>query len=76
MKNIKITKMRREKKNTLWKKKYRYFPKGVSECGKKKYSRKKKYRYSAKGVSEWVEYLFQEKKIRQLWQRVTTTYVL
>ena len=31
-----------EKKNTLGKKKYRCSPKGVSECGKKKYSRKKK----------------------------------
>ena len=41
MKNIKITKMRREKKYTL-EKKTRYFPKGVSECGKKKIQPEKK----------------------------------
>ena len=66
MKHIKITKIGREKKNTLWKKKYRDLPKGVSECGKKKIHPEKKYRCSARGVSEWVEYLFQGKKIRHL----------
>ena len=38
----------------------------MSESGKK-YSRKKKYPCPAKGVIEWLYYLFQEKKIRDLW---------
>ena len=56
-----------EKKNTHGKKKYRCSPKGVSECGKKNTAGKKKYRCPAKGVSEWLYYLFQGKKIRDLW---------
>ena len=47
-----VTKNMPEKKNTPGKKKYRWTQKGVSECGKKKYSRKKKI--TAAQQKEWV----------------------
>ena len=40
-----------EKKKYTRKKKYRWSPKGMSECGKKKYSRKKN---TAARQKEWV----------------------
>ena len=62
MKNIKIWKIRREKKYTLEKKNTASCQKECVSAGKKKKAGNKKYRLSAKGVSEWVEYLFQGKK--------------